>query len=170
MTQGRKIPDELVSKWVAILPSLQKKYPPKHSGYRNSYNHVSCALAQKHNLHPKTVYDRLKPALKKRMVRNGYCSKHERLRHHIDHVLAEVYNGDFELPLREVVGRINDFSGINMRESSLETLLNRYESHPKGKPLLKTVDDTYVLNGEYYANKKVRAGSSPFQILSRIKY
>ena len=154
MTQGRKISDELVEKWVDTLPSLQKKYPPMLSGFENSYNHASCILARKHNLHPRTVYIRIKNELKSRMARGGYASKHELLRRHIANVLCEVYKNDFELPKSEIIHRITEYSGIKIRESSLETMLKRHNNHPEGKPLIESEPDKYVLNGNFYASQK----------------
>ena len=154
MSQGKKVSDELVDGWLASLPNLQGQFPAKNRGFPDSYNQAYKVLADRHNLHPTTVYKRLKGALKEKKARGGYASKHEHLRYHIAEVLAEVYNSDFEISMPEIITRITENSGIKIRESSLETMLKKHNNNPEGKPLIESETGKYVLNGNFYASQK----------------
>jgi len=148
----------MVDEWVKILPEYKKMYPSKKRGQQG--NHQACiAIARDYKVNPATVYNKLTPKLKKQPIkkqehRRKYSVKHEQLRRHIPDVLAEVYKGEFELPTNKIITRIANFSDIYIRESTLEKLLNRYNNHPEGKPLIESEPKKYVLNGNFYASQK----------------
>lgn len=153
MTRPWGLPKETVEEWKKLLPEYLEKYPPKHSGFSIGCNHAFTAIARDYKVDLKTVYCYLRPYLRSKMARNGYAAKHERLRYHFPNVLHKIFGEDFELPTREIISRISEFSGIKIRKTSLETLLNHYDHHPQGKPLIEIDSDIYTLNGSFYAEQ-----------------
>lgn len=79
--------------------------------------------------------------------RRWYARNYMRISRHLDSVLPTLYNGNSELSLAELTGRIESNAGIAMRESTLEKLLGKYEGN---KPLVKTESGKYHLNQSYY--------------------
>ena len=55
-----------------------------------------------------------------------YDSKYQSLIHYLDKLLPQFFNGNSELSLTELTGRIESHVGISMRETTLEKLIGKY--------------------------------------------
>ena len=81
-----------------------------------------------------------------------YDREYKHLIRHLDTILPRLYNGNSDLSLTEMAGRIESNIGIRMQEQTIEKLLVRYEGKPRGPPLLRTETGSYKLNPSYYSS------------------
>lgn len=79
-----------------------------------------------------------------------YDLKYKHLIRRLDKLLPQFFNGNSDLSLTELTGRIKSNVGIAMRESTLEKLLGKYE---RNAPLIKTESGNYQLSQNFYASK-----------------
>ena len=155
-----KITPELQFQWLVLAKKLAKEYPSNNHGYRNAENHrtVYAIIAKMYSVHPRTVYRHLSPGTLAGGEREKrYDLRYHHLIRHLDTVLPALYNGNSDLSLEEMSGRIQSHVGIKMQEGTLEKLLVRYGGEPRGSPVLRTELGTYRLNPSYYSSRTAPA-------------
>lgn len=84
--------------------------------------------------------------------RKIYDLKYKNIVRHIDNFFPQIFNSNPELPLKEISSRIDNLTGVHLKESTLETCLNKYETKARDPPLIKTESGQYRLNPSFYGN------------------
>lgn len=84
--------------------------------------------------------------------RKNYDLKYKSVVRHIDNLFPQIFNSNPELPLSEISSRLGSLSGVHLKQSTLETLLNKYNGKARDPPLIKTELGNYRLNPSFYGN------------------
>lgn len=119
--------------------------------HRLSKRKISRLIAEKYNLpFTTTRYYAFESRRDVKRYDSKYDLKYKGLIRHIDNLLPQVFNGNPELPLKEISSGIENLTGISLKERTLEKLLLKYENLPRGPPIVKTETGNYKLNSSFY--------------------
>lgn len=142
----RKVTPKIQCKWKELVKKLSKQYPSRNRGYSTSHKRVYAVIANMYGVHERTVYQYLSPVRITRL----YGKEYKKVIRHVDNFLPQVFNSKPELSLRDISARIDNLSGIYLKERTLEKILGKYESKPRGPPVIKTESGNYQLNSSFY--------------------
>jgi len=153
-----KITPAMVLEWRALANRLAEEYPSQNRGFPKGRRRVYQVIAQMYDVDLRTVYHYMSHTENRSCkspvyVKRRYERLYRHLTRHVDSILPQTFNGNDELSLAEISGRIANMIGVSVRERTLEKLLARYEGKPRGPPALKT-EKGYRLNPSYYSDQR----------------
>ena len=109
-------------------------------------------IGQEFNISPSTIASYTAPSRYKCQSK-FYNTRYIRIKREIDKILPQVFNNGYpELPVKEICNRIDNLTGVHLKRSSLENLLNKYVVKARDPPLIKTDSGQYRLNPSFYGN------------------
>lgn len=155
-----KIPYLTIKEWRKSLRQLTKNHIYKievckviANKFKVNPNTVRYCLFQRRGYLNRKDYEekyRNKPDIY--IKRKNYDLKYKRVVRHIDSYFPKIFNSNPELPLSEISSRIDNLTGVHLKENTLDNLLNRYGAKAKDPPLIKTELGKYRLNPSFYGN------------------
>ena len=116
-----KVTPAIVMKWTNLAKELAPNYPSMNKGYPTARMRVYAAIADRYGVHPRTVARCLSPTTRKR----AYARERGRLTRNLDLQLQEIWNGDIEMPVRDISMKLQEKTGVFLGESVLERILSR---------------------------------------------
>ena len=87
------------------------------------------------------------------MLKREYARERGRVIGHLEVYLPQLFNGDTELLITDISNKLHENTRIEVSRNVLERILEKYESTPKGSPLVKTESGNYQLNKNFYQTK-----------------
>lgn len=130
------------------IKKLRRRAGGLRHDYRLSERKIAQIIANEYNLPSEMV--RYHVSVKDKRYPGHYDLRYKRLIRHIDSILTQIFNGNSELPLNDILIGINNLKGISLKERTLEKLLSKYEGLPRGPPVVKTEAGKYQLNPSFY--------------------
>ena len=160
-----KVTAQMLAEWDALAGILPRGHPPINTGFYRSKARVYRRIAEMYGVDVATVYRYMSSRLRRQRTNRAYRLtagprirnydiRYKHLIRHLDTALPQLYNGDSELPLSGLTGRIGELTGIQMQEGTLEILLKGYQGKPRGPPVLRTESGSYRLNSSYYSSSR----------------
>lgn len=155
-----KIPYLTIKQWRKSLRQLTKNHMYKIDAckviadkFKVNPNTVRyCLFQRKGYLNRKDYEEKYRNRPNIYIKRKNYDLKYKSVVRHIDNLFPQIFNSNPELPLSEISGRIDNLTGVHLKETTLETLLNKYNGKARDPPLIKTESGNYKLNSSFYKN------------------